>query len=452
MHRHKSDLQYAHPRISRVEFGIAQGLIVIIHLLILVNPIFGSFDTTNLAIVFSILGMLVIAMLGMQRWVLLKFQPAIFFILIVGSFMLVDFIRLDGVFDGFFYAPLIFLWPALWICLFARYGRAILQKCMGVFFATHFVIAAIAYIQYFSSPTLWGFLDIESNALMWASEQEFENYSTFFRATSLVGSPQVLAVLMPIFGALCLLSTNKNRLLKICYTTFLFGAGLLSGGKAAGILVGTALIVWAFLIVRNWRARQVAVVLGVLAVGAGVLFFVDLDSFEGRAPILERVFDFDAAIEQEMFDSRIDRYVEILKSTNPLIGNGYSSHLFSDITGFRAAESYIGKLYFHYGVLPIALLLFLLYRSFYGAHREECRLTRIAAGLVFVSLWVSAAFESTSFFPVWGIILASLLPRNEAHPMRQAKELLGPKSSTYSDRRLGGDGTTWPNSLPITPY
>mgnify|MGYP006988474538 FL=1 len=150
-----------------------------------------------------------------------------------------------------------------------------------------------------------------------------------------------------------------------------------------------------------------------LSIGAIIFIsFILISDIITYIPILERVFDLQGAIDQEIRDSRIHRLVVTVAQANPLIGNGYSQGLFSDLTGYRAAESYIGKLYFHYGIVPVFALISIFYLSYKNSGRFGQFTLKVIVLLVFVSLWMSTAFESPVFFPVWGVLICGLFSRS----------------------------------------
>jgi hypothetical protein len=297
----------------------------------------------------------------------------------------------------------------MWVVFLSRYGVSLVFEVLPKIYFLVAVISLIAFVQYFISPTLWGLLDYSSSNLEWASSLSFEKYSVFFRASSLAGSPQVLSLLCALIFALVIVDVNVSKGARLIYAPLILGAGIITGSKAAIVLVAIGVGWLAVSIFAVRRRKRAALTLAGIIAFSVVMFFIYFEEIVAVAPVVDRVLDLQAALEQESRDSRVDRLIQIFSNTNPLIGYGYTTSLFTDVTGYRAAESYIGKLYFHFGIFPVAALLVLLGSAFFVRQHIQKDLVRLTVVMVFTSMWVSTAFEATLLFPIWGILVAGCM-------------------------------------------
>ena len=392
-----------------IEYRLAKVLVIVIFLLIVVNPLIAEMDTTLVASAFALIGSIISIIKGFK---FKRSVPLVFFVASTIILMLIGVIQTSDFNGSIHYAALLTLWPFFWMIMLARHGEKLIIDSLPLIYHIAALIALLAYVQFFLSPTLWGVLNFSSSALEWASAQEFDEYSIYFRVTSLVGSPQVLGLLCPLIAAMLMLDSRIGLFLKVIYLVILLGASLLTASKISLVLL---MILGAMLILRHQDtgAYSKLHISTLLSIGAIIFIsFILISDIITYIPILERVFDLQGAIDQEIRDSRIHRLVVTVAQANPLIGNGYSQGLFSDLTGYRAAESYIGKLYFHYGIVPVFALISIFYLSYKNSGRFGQFTLKVIVLLVFVSLWMSTAFESPVFFPVWGVLICGLFSRS----------------------------------------
>lgn len=394
---------------SSIEYRLARLLVIFIFLLIIVNPLIVGVDTTFAASVLALIGLIISLIKGF------KFRrsfPLVFFVISTIVLMLIGVIQTSDLNGSIHYAALLTLWPFFWMIMLGRYDQKLIIDLLPFIYHMAVLIALLSYVQFFLSPNLWGVLNFSSSALEWASTQEFEEYSTYFRATSLVGSPQVLGLFCPLIAAILIHDSRIGFVLKGIYLTILLGASLLTASKASLVLY---MILVAILMIRHRGAganSKLHIGAQLLIVALILILSILIFYISTYVPIIERVFDLQAAIDQESRDSRLHRLLVTVTNTNPFIGNGYSQRLFSDLTGYPAAESYIGKLYFHYGIVPVFALLSVVYWSYKNSAGFEQFTSKLIVLLVFVSLWMSTAFESPVFFPVWGVLICGLFSRS----------------------------------------
>jgi hypothetical protein len=391
---------------SETELRLVRWLLLAILILILANPLISFMDTTNSVLALSAAGMTVSLFRGVSLVRLQEVAFALGFSAIAIVLMLVGMIRAGGVMDAMYYVPRLAIWPLFWSVLFARYGPELVFGFIRQSYPIVIVVALLAYGQYFLSPTLWGWVNYESMSQQWASSMDYDEYSVFFRASSLIGSPQVLSVFCSLWASVFLMDKDLSFPSKAVGIGIVLGAGMLSGGKAGLLLI---LLLLGFLLVSSLFTRKLrlsrfpSVIAAILAL---VMASMYISKFTEQIPVIVRIFDIQGAIIQESNDSRIGRIVSIFSETNPLFGHGYTFRLFAEATGYRAAESYIAKLYFHFGFLPVLALLIVLIVGSCAAKGPHAKLIRAIIVMLFASMWLSTAFEATVLFPFWGVIVA----------------------------------------------
>jgi hypothetical protein len=281
------------------------------------------------------------------------------------------------------------------------------SKCIhndfGNIFASLFIwtviVALLGIVQYFFSPSLWGAIPTESKSILWAMEKPFIEYAAFFRATSTLGSPQVFG----LFCALSLIIAHRFKYLFPKYVflggaVVLFLGGSLSGNKSFFLIV--FLYFFAIFIVKPFKIRHLF-----FALSVGIAFVSTLHSIKSNIPMLERIFSFDKISEQEVNDSRLDKYSYIITNSNFFIGNGMGEDVVTRNQELTAAESYIFKIYFECGFFAALLLCLLMtmvmLKSWFKSFQDFIIVT-----LILVSMVIVHAFQSPVFFIFWGYLLS----------------------------------------------
>ena len=392
---------------SRSEFRLAKGLVILIFLLILSNPIVTAVDTTNIAVALAVVAMSLTITLGVSRHLLNSALVVLIFAALTSLIIVAGALRTNEIGDAIYYVAILLFWPIFWLVMFARYSPLVFFSILPTIYFLVTVVAVLSFMQFFLSPTLWGLLEYPSQSLEWASGSDFDSYKVYFRASSLLGSPQVLSLVCATFTVLVVVDSAVRPALKLLYVPVILGGAFLSGSKAVVFLLGIAFVVMFIAKVFKGNINKSRVFLLAIAVPAVIwivhLFFEQIISI---VPTSQRMFDLHGAIVQEQGDSRIDRFIRSFSETNPLVGHGYTHTMFRDITGFRAAESFIAKLYFHAGILPTLLLVLFFYTAYtkyLGPHKNLIKMGTI---VIFSSLFVSTALESTAMYPIWGLIVA----------------------------------------------
>ncbi len=301
---------------------------------------------------------------------------------------------------GLYSSPIV-----IWILFSCSNSTLTFPKIFRSTYLLTVIVAYLGIIQYFISPTLFGFLPIDSMAMKWASGQSFNDYAVFFRATSTLGSPQV-------FGLFCALNLILTVRFRKIFSSKIFYIGLigLTFGGALSANKSFILIVILYFLLNNFRTYLVSfrsiAVFGIL----GFLIISNSQLIIERLPILERVVSVNKVIEQEASDGdgRIARYSFILSNANPIIGEGLGSITNKSIYNLKAAESYYLKLYYEAGMLIMIFFIFLNFISLYGAFQFN-PVDAIIVMLIMLSMIIVHAFESPAFLIVWCYFLGFAL-------------------------------------------
>ena len=260
-------------------------------------------------------------------------------------------------------------------------------------------ISCLGVVQFFVSPNLFNLISTDSNSIKWAVNMSFSEYSSFFRASSTLGSPQVFG----LYCALIIIISNRfshelnNKVLTIGYLILGLG-GILSGNKTFILIV----VGYASLKVLPFFLSKPRVLVKPFFLVSLLLGSVSVLS--NYIPMVERVVSLEAVIAQEASVSRFSNYGYIFKNTNILIGNGLGSITNKSHEKLRAAESYILKVYYEtgfFGMIGLLVLLgFGITNSFKSSYQDFLIMCCVVCSMIVVH-----AFESPVFFIIWGYVL-----------------------------------------------
>ena len=394
------------------EFRIVKLLISIVFFLFLVNPLIKYFDTSNIA-AFLISLFLVIA--SGLRITVKRFLPVIVYVSILLIITVLGFILTKNDLDTFNYVLLLILIPIFWIFAIERYGHAIVIQTLKMLPKVAIIIATLAFIQFFLSPDLFNLLDYRSDSIDWANNLDFQNYKLFFRASSITGSPQVLGALSAfLFITLICSPFPCNYLSKLIFLSLIFMSGILSGSKVFFVLILVGFIIKMLLDKKKLIIKTQYFFVGLIFLLLILYFFLNQDT----PYAISRIININEFFLQEERDSRLDRIYEILLITDPLIGNGYTKTLFTELTAYNAIESLFLKIFFHFGFFSLIALVSILFFSYINCQGKLKTLIKVTNVLFFISMTLSCAIESPLFFPFWGIIIAGLMPAKEYDTIR----------------------------------
>ena len=292
-----------------------------------------------------------------------------------------------------------------WMLYFNKYSinefKYLLIKTLPIVYC----VALLGVIQYFFSPSLFGLLTNVSKGIDWAESTSFSEYIRFFRASSILGSPQVYGLFIALYIVILLnVYSVKGFWLKAGFFLLLF-SGILSGNKSFFFIVSAYLI---FVFVKAGFLQKVLVSgFLILVIASSLLIFPNFSFDEIRA--VGRVTSIDTIVEEEGQDSRLSRYSDIILNANPLIGNLLGSKTNREQVDIEVAESYIFQIISEAGWLVLLSFSFMLLFAVILAHKELMRDIRPLLLLIYFSMLIVHAFNSPLFFIFWGIIVSSFV-------------------------------------------
>ena len=292
-------------------------------------------------------------------------------------------------FSGF----LTYLLPILYWSAYLNKDRGYVYLIFHYLKLPYAIIAILAVIQYFFSPDLFGLFIADEGYLKWASDSDFDSYSVFFRASSLLGSPQILGLNMALFIVVFLKYIMNNRrpfdyFLLVCYLI----AGILSGSKSFFFVVGVYMIFAVFLA----KTKLTTKIIAALIVASALLI---LNYFSDVLGFLGRISDVQTIAEGEK-GGRLERYSFVLANAS-FIGEGPGTA--QAISGFTrnidALESYLFQMLYELGIIPFIFFLAVIISGFL---KSKCKI--IIALIAFSMVYVHA-FNSFVFFIFWSFLL-----------------------------------------------
>jgi len=384
-------------------FEIVKGLIILAFCSALFNPILIGFGIKYLYIFLNFAVILACLSFGLRQDGIHEFAIHVLYVFTLFVMLCISVALLNGSSDAIVAFGLYSMPILVWISVYAGYVPVRYFDIFSSSLLVSGIVGYLALLQYFFSPTLFGLIATDSNQMQWANGKSFIEYAPFFRATSTLGSPQVLG----LFCALTLtLSLRYKNFLKP--KVFYFSAlglaigGALTGSKSFFLIV---ILYFLFTLFQNSFTR----IRTLLFAGAILLSFIFFGQMTiDSVPALERVFSLESIVEQEKEDSRIGKYIYILSETNPFYGNGLGSITNKSTEGLRAAESYFLKIYYEVGVFPFLVLIILCFISFIkGLNRS--RTDSVIIFLTILGMFIVHAFESPVFIIIWGHFLGEVI-------------------------------------------
>lgn len=377
-----------------------------IYMAITFNVIFLYFGISHLyvlAILVGIVGMLFDGVKKNTRALAVYMYLAVLFFVFILNILIFE--ELLGTINSFIMYSLMLIY---WLIYFNTYTIFMFKQVLLKTIPLVYIVAFLAFIQYFYSPNLFGLLNIvASTNIEWATGKPFNEYSIFFRATSVLGSPQVFGLFMSLYFIIIFsMRANKNMLDYICLI-FVFVAGGLSGNKSFFLIIIFFLLYKFFQ--QNFKKKLKWIILFLLlGVIVSSVSFTTIQNIS----IINRIVNPEEISRQEHEDSRVQRYIKTVISTNPLIGNGLGSKTNKN-DKVEAAESYFLQLYYEAGLISLIFFLFLLLISYTNSSKLLIKDIKILILLMTLSMIIVHAFDSPFFFIFWGIISASFAYKNK---------------------------------------
>jgi hypothetical protein len=379
----------------------------LIFIIILSNQILNYFGIKYLYVVFMIIGIIGMLISGVEKSKNIKYLFIYQYVFILYLLFFIQIFVYNNI-ENSIRSLLVYTFIMIyWTIYFKKYGIVEFRYLMEKTIPLIYIIAIVGFVQYFYSPNLFGLLDGVSNGIDWAKNVPFTEYSLFFRASSLLGSPQVYGLFM-VLSIIMILGRHKKKS-SIFGIVFLVFAGVLSGNKLF-ILI---LLLYAIYVFINISLKKSLLILVAIFFSSIFMYNLVLNNTFDNIRVLDRIVSFDEILEQESEDSRIDRYVKIILNSNVVIGDGFGSKTATD-ENIKVAESYFFEIYAEVGIFGLLSFMLFLLISFMYAKTSLFHNIQIFMLLVILSMFVVHAFNSPIFFLVWGVLLSSYAKNKKA--------------------------------------
>ena len=308
-------------------------------------------------------------------------------------------------------ATLVYILPALfWVLFFTKYrtfdfrGFLIFSVYIALF------ISLLGFIQFFFSRTIFGFIPEISYFSIDFTEDFLVSSGSIFRVRSILPSPQIFGLYTSLSFCLSTFLFKEKKINYLIISTPILLASLLSGQRIVILVYLVYFTVKALSKNKNILLSlfQISFFVIIILFALNVVNDILIKSGMASTRLLDVFTDFSSVIDYEQ-NSRWTRWAELIKNTNPLLGNGIG-YTFPSEDGSRivTTESYLVQLYFEGGLLLLASFIGLFYNSFKSSRMYNQFSWPILASL-FVSLIVVHSFTNPIFFIYWGVLIYPLL-------------------------------------------
>ncbi|MEZ6855058.1 hypothetical protein [Halodesulfovibrio aestuarii] len=311
--------------------------------------------------------------------------------------------------------PLLFIWPiAFWNVYFSKRSQ-MPNRVLKHYFYIAGTIALAGIIQYFYSDSLFGLIpsveQVPPNTLNTLNTAPGPPRLSYFRTSSITGSPQIYGTIVFLSGVLFRETSPKTIFNKIFFL-FLVSASLFSGNKLVILLI----CIYSVYVLR-YNRKLIPIFLGVLL----AIIIINISPLQKplKTIRLSRLILVKEAIFQEKRDSRIDRYKAVIQDTPFLTGKGAGYYDVNKLYNYPSIESQFFKFYAEYGAIGMllfqAMFLLPLWKTFASNNPIW-----IVIFLSYIAGWAVQLIESPFFFYFWGIIIHaqrthSLYPKVRTH-------------------------------------
>lgn len=324
-----------------------------------------------------------------------KNRPSVYSYLLVGCLLLVMVIHmLFGTQEPSmtFMATMTYVLPiSYWTC-YCHKSAYYVYDILDALKYPMAIIAILGLLQFFVSPTLWGFYDPEGSALEWASNSDLDSYRDYLRIGSILDTPQVLALVFGLYTVVFLKYFMKRRMVHVVLLLLYFAMGLLSGSKSYFFVVG--MYFFLTLLGRNTKAstRCAYILLLLLAIGL-LVYLQDYITFLSRLTNAGQ-------IAEEEDEGRLRIWQKILEGTT-FWGNGpgISQSIGGYTPHYVCTESYLLMILYETGVLPFLLFLCTMISNFFRSSQKAMLL------ICFASMTYVHVFGSFTMFIFWPFVL-----------------------------------------------
>lgn len=315
-----------------------------------------------------------------------------------------------------------------WIMYFTLHDLSDFKNLINRTIPVAFFIVVLSFVQFFLSPDIYGFLDSSiSRSIKAATESDFDQYKLFFRASSTLGSPQVFGLFVALYIVVIndLISNRNSVFGAILLLTFILG-GAISGNKSFYVILLLLGVVYFFKNVRFRRAVLLSIPVLLL-----LIYRFEFNNIDLR--VVDRVISLESIVEQEKEDSRIGRYINIVYSSNVLMGDGLGSKSFATPDEkLGAAESYIFQIWSEAGLVVLSFFLLFISSSIIMGEKSLISDIRVLISFIFLGMVVVHAFNSPVFFIFWGIIMSAFSKTNSIERNRALSAKSLPRSNNWT--------------------
>jgi len=371
----------------------------IIFILIILNAPLSTIGIHYLyaiVLLFGIIGMLII---GIKKYKSINFIVVYIYIFSLFSIFYIQLFFYDLKFSTFQSLLMYIVMILYWSIYFNKYTTYDFKSLIIKIVPIVYLVGFLGVLQYFFSPTLFGLIDEHhSKGIEWANSMSFGEYVSFFRASSILGSPQVYGLFISLFIILIQILKITTSFIGIAFLLF---AGILSGNKSFLLIIG---IYYIYSFLKNNSLLKLKKVL-LTVIFLIITIFINIDNND--IGTVNRLFNIDKIVQQEEKDSRLERYINIINNNNILIGSGFGTKTDRNDLSLKVAESYIFQILSEVGVIGLIFFLLLIFFSFLQAKNQYFKDMRILISSIFISMIIVHAFNSPVFYIFWGVIISS---------------------------------------------
>lgn len=265
------------------------------------------------------------------------------------------------------------------------------------------IISVLGLIQYYISPDLFGIISSTSNNIMWAVENE--EYRSFFRSTSILGSPQVYGAFLSLYILLFIFANkdknNKINKKDILYLVFLFIAGAHSANKS---FFAVLIIYFLYIFSKKKYFFQALFLIGII-----ITFTYQ---YLSSIPFLQRIFFNNEIIQSESL--RVEIWENAILNAK-IIGDGPGSWSNSSFNmGNQVVESYFLQILAELGFITFILFGIIMVTNLIRIRKTNLFLSCVACLFI---MFIVHVYNSPAFILFWGVCLYGLnyniLSKNE---------------------------------------
>lgn len=253
------------------------------------------------------------------------------------------------------------------------------------------IIAILGIIQYYISPSLFGLLLIDSNvsnSILWANDSSDKSYMLYFRATSILTSPQVFGAFIALYFIAYNTIAKTQHIKSVLFSLLLLISGGHSGNKSFFLLIGL------FFFIKSIRDKAYVRLITFISCTL-IIATISIDSF-----IIKRVFENPDVASEEKY-GRLQIWEKIVSDID-FFGKGAGSAISSSFSQTnKVTESYFLQILVEFGIIPFLLFIFLL---IINRHKLKNESILICFELSVLSMLFVQAFPSPSFLIFWGLL------------------------------------------------